>query len=123
MVFIETSRLTSYQGVVYLGTEWSNNPVVRSDIVVSDFLDSVGGYRHKVRRDHLLGILDVDLDWSVGVPERDLADTRKAYAPGWSFDFAPYWILMTRRSRMENAVEFSYVWVSWRNGMFFYSMR
>ncbi|WVQ82024.1 hypothetical protein IAT38_004152 [Cryptococcus sp. DSM 104549] len=50
-------------GVCYLGTEWSTNPVVRSDIVVSHFLDSVGGYRHKVRRDRLLGILDVDLDW------------------------------------------------------------
>ena len=50
-------------GVVYLGTEWSSNPVVRSDIVVSDFLDSVGGYRHKERRDRLLRILDVDLDW------------------------------------------------------------
>lgn len=41
------------------------NPVVRSDIVVSAFLDSVGGYRHKERRDKLLDILDVDLDWSV----------------------------------------------------------
>ena len=39
------------------------NPVVRGDIVVSHFLDSVGGYRHKHRRDHLLDILDVDLDW------------------------------------------------------------
>jgi hypothetical protein len=39
------------------------NPVVRSDIVVSVFLDSVGGYRHKERRDKLLDILDVDLDW------------------------------------------------------------
>ncbi|EIW67448.1 hypothetical protein TREMEDRAFT_69861 [Tremella mesenterica DSM 1558] len=50
-------------GVVYLGTEWSSNPVVRGDIVVSDFLDSVGGYRHKERRDRLLRILDVDVDW------------------------------------------------------------
>ncbi|XAO25819.1 hypothetical protein I312_104649 [Cryptococcus bacillisporus CA1280] len=50
-------------GVVYLGTEWSSNPVVRSDIVVSHFVDSVGGYRHKERRDRLLRILDVDLDW------------------------------------------------------------
>jgi CCR4-NOT complex subunit CAF16 len=41
------------------------NPVVRSDIKVSVFLDSVGGYRHKDRRDTLLDILDVDLDWSV----------------------------------------------------------
>lgn len=52
-----------HTNVVYLGTEWSTNPVVRSDIVVSDFLDSVGGYRHKDRRDKLLDILDVDLDW------------------------------------------------------------
>jgi len=39
------------------------NPVVRGDIVVEYFLDSVGGYRHKERRDRLLDILDVDLDW------------------------------------------------------------
>lgn len=39
------------------------NPVVRGDIVVSDFLNSVGGYRHKERRDRLLNILDVDLEW------------------------------------------------------------
>lgn len=50
-------------GVVYLGTEWCMNPVVRSDIVVSHFLDSVGGWRHRARRDRLLEILDVDLDW------------------------------------------------------------
>jgi ABC-type uncharacterized transport system ATPase subunit len=39
------------------------NPVVRGDITVSAFLDSVGGYRYKERRDALLDILDVDLDW------------------------------------------------------------
>lgn len=39
------------------------NPVVRSDIIVSVFLDSVGGWRHKERRDRLLDILDIDLDW------------------------------------------------------------
>lgn len=39
------------------------NPVVRGDIGVEDFLNSVGGYRHKERRDRLLDILDVDLDW------------------------------------------------------------
>lgn len=50
-------------GVTYLGTEWAMNPVVRGDIVVEHFLNSVGGYRHKERRDHLLDILDVDLDW------------------------------------------------------------
>ncbi|KAK7696159.1 hypothetical protein QCA50_000810 [Cerrena zonata] len=50
-------------GVTFLGTEWAMNPVVRGDIVVSDFLNSVGGYRHKERRDRLLNILDVDLEW------------------------------------------------------------
>lgn len=39
------------------------NPVVRGDIGVAEFLDSVGGYRYKERRDHLLDLLDVDLDW------------------------------------------------------------
>ena len=39
------------------------NPVVRSDITVSTFLDSVGGYRYKDRRDKLLDLLDIDLDW------------------------------------------------------------
>ncbi|KAG0147044.1 hypothetical protein CROQUDRAFT_670735 [Cronartium quercuum f. sp. fusiforme G11] len=50
-------------GVTYLGTEWASNPVVRSDLIVSHFLDSIGGYRYKARRDRLLDILDVDLDW------------------------------------------------------------
>jgi len=50
-------------GVTYLGTEFVNNPVVRSDLLVSHFLDSVGGYRHKERRDRLLDLLDVDLQW------------------------------------------------------------
>ncbi|KAF9058176.1 ABC transporter [Panaeolus papilionaceus] len=51
------------EGVTFLGTEWAMNPVVRGDITVSAFLDSVGGYRHKERRDRLLDLLDVDLDW------------------------------------------------------------
>ena len=48
---------------VFLLAPRAMNPVVRGDIVVSDFLNSVGGYRHKARRDRLLDILDVDLDW------------------------------------------------------------
>ncbi|KIY42909.1 P-loop containing nucleoside triphosphate hydrolase protein [Fistulina hepatica ATCC 64428] len=51
------------EGVAFLGTEWAMNPIVRRDILVSSFLDSVGGYRHKERRDKLLDILDIDLDW------------------------------------------------------------
>ncbi|KAJ7068239.1 P-loop containing nucleoside triphosphate hydrolase protein [Mycena amicta] len=50
-------------GITYLGTDWAMNPVVRGDIAVSHFLDSVGGYRYKDRRDLLLDICDVDLDW------------------------------------------------------------
>lgn len=50
-------------GITYLGTEWAMNPVVRGDILVSAFLDSVGAYRHQQRRDYLLDILDIDLDW------------------------------------------------------------
>ncbi|KAF9055252.1 P-loop containing nucleoside triphosphate hydrolase protein [Hymenopellis radicata] len=53
----------SPEGVSFLGTEWAMNPVVRGDIVVSSFLDSVGGYRYKERRDILLDLLDIDLDW------------------------------------------------------------
>ncbi|EJD00910.1 P-loop containing nucleoside triphosphate hydrolase protein [Fomitiporia mediterranea MF3/22] len=49
--------------ITFLGTEWASNPVVRGDIAVSHFLDSVGGYRHAERRDRLLDLLDVDLDW------------------------------------------------------------
>ena len=48
--------------IIVTGTR-AMNPVVRGDIRVEDFLNSVGGYRHKVRRDILLDILDVDLDW------------------------------------------------------------
>ncbi|KAH8105031.1 P-loop containing nucleoside triphosphate hydrolase protein [Phellopilus nigrolimitatus] len=51
------------RGVTFLGTDWAANPVVRGDIAVSHFLDSVGGYRHAQRRDRLLDLLDVDLDW------------------------------------------------------------
>ncbi|ESK88871.1 hypothetical protein Moror_17048 [Moniliophthora roreri MCA 2997] len=51
------------ENVVYLGTEWAMRSGVKRDIVVSNFLDSVGGYRYKERRDRLLNILDIDLDW------------------------------------------------------------
>ncbi|KOS14284.1 atp-dependent transporter [Malassezia pachydermatis] len=51
------------QGITYLGTEWAMNPVVRSDITVQDFLNSVGGFRFSERRDRLLDLLDVDLSW------------------------------------------------------------
>lgn len=49
--------------LIVLHVSRAMNPVVRSDIPVSHFLDSVGGYRHKERRDLLLDLLDIDLDW------------------------------------------------------------
>ncbi|WFD05194.1 CCR4-NOT regulatory complex component [Malassezia vespertilionis] len=51
------------RGVTYLGTEWAMNPVVRGDISVEDFLNSLGGFRFKERRDRLLDLLDIDLSW------------------------------------------------------------
>ena len=51
------------RGITYLGTEWAMNPVVRSDITVEHFLNSVGGFRYSERRDRLLDLLDVDLSW------------------------------------------------------------
>ncbi len=50
-------------GVTYLGTEWATNPVVRGDIEVSHLLASVGADAFPERRDTLLRILDVDLNW------------------------------------------------------------
>ncbi len=58
------------------------NAGVRRDIVVADFLNSVGGYRHKDRRDHLLDILDIDLDWQVvqiNHPSTFIVDSRLEY--------------------------------------------
>lgn len=57
---ILASRTGFRNSVAYVstGTEFVNNPVVRSDLLVSHFLDSVGGYRHKERRDRLLDILE-----------------------------------------------------------------
>lgn len=62
-VFGQDVFRTPPRGITYLGTEWAMNPVVRNDISVSDFLDSVGGFRHAERRDRLLDLLDVDLTW------------------------------------------------------------
>lgn len=112
------------QGVVYLGTEWASNPVVRSDIVVSHFLDSVGGYRHKERRDKLLSLLDVDLDWYVTLQS---ALPPPHQVPGlWR---SLCCTVLTRpagtctRSRMVSEGESNCVWVSWVNGTSFYSTR
>lgn len=50
-------------GVTYLGLEWVLNPIVRTDIGVRELLKSVGGDAYPERRDELVGVLDIDLDW------------------------------------------------------------
>lgn len=51
------------EGVTYLGLEWVLNPIVRTDIGVSELLRSVGGDAYPERRDELVHMLDVDINW------------------------------------------------------------
>jgi CCR4-NOT complex subunit CAF16 len=51
------------EGVTYLGLEWVLNPIVRTDIGVRELLSSVGGDYYPDRKDELVHVLDIDLDW------------------------------------------------------------
>ncbi|KAG8532054.1 uncharacterized protein KY384_003691 [Bacidia gigantensis] len=51
------------EGVCYLGTEFVNNPIVRTDMDVPTLLASIGGDFYKDRRDELIEILDIDVGW------------------------------------------------------------
>jgi CCR4-NOT complex subunit CAF16 len=51
------------EGVTYLGLEWVLNPIVRTDIGVAELLRSVGGDAYPARRDELVGVLDIDVEW------------------------------------------------------------
>lgn len=51
------------EGVTYLGMEWVLNPIVRNDITVVELLASVGGNYYTDRRDQLVRILDIDVNW------------------------------------------------------------
>ncbi|KAH8600777.1 putative ABC transporter [Bisporella sp. PMI_857] len=51
------------EGVTYLGLEWVLNPIVRTDIGVKELLKSVGGDHFPERRDELVSVLDIDLEW------------------------------------------------------------
>ncbi|KAF4119634.1 CCR4-NOT complex subunit CAF16 [Geosmithia morbida] len=51
------------EGVTYLGLEWVLNPIVRTDIGVRELLASVGGDAYPDRRDELVHMLDVDVNW------------------------------------------------------------
>jgi CCR4-NOT complex subunit CAF16 len=46
-----------------LGAEWASNPVVRRDVSVGRLLESVGAQEYADRRDLLLDLLDIDLEW------------------------------------------------------------
>lgn len=51
------------EGVTYLGLEWVLNPIVRTDIGVLELLRSVGGDAYPARRDELVAMLDIDVNW------------------------------------------------------------
>lgn len=46
-----------------MGTEWANNPVVKSDLSVEYLLKSMGSHRWPERTELLLHVLDVDVKW------------------------------------------------------------
>ncbi|RCH85936.1 CCR4-NOT regulatory complex component [Rhizopus azygosporus] len=50
-------------GVTYLGTEWANNSIVKSDLSVDYLLKSMGSHRWPERTQELLDVLDVDTTW------------------------------------------------------------
>ncbi|KAG5287987.1 CCR4-Not complex subunit Caf16 [Histoplasma ohiense] len=54
---------TGLESVTYLGVEWVLNPIVHTDIDVPTLLASVGGDAYPDRRDQLIQILDIDLNW------------------------------------------------------------
>ncbi|CAO3613070.1 unnamed protein product [Cunninghamella blakesleeana] len=53
----------SPKNLTYLGTEWGNNPVVKSDLSVGYLLYSMGAKRWPERTQRLLDVLDVDIKW------------------------------------------------------------
>lgn len=56
-------RKSTASSTTYLGTEWASNPIVRRDIKVSVLIESIGGDYYHTRRDELLRVLEIDLDW------------------------------------------------------------
>lgn len=56
-------RVKSSATVVYLGTEWANNEIVKRDIGVETLVSSIGGDNFPQRRDQLIKLLDIDLKW------------------------------------------------------------
>lgn len=51
------------QKVIYLGTEWANNEIIKRDINVLTLVQSIGGDNFPERRDQLIKLLDIDTRW------------------------------------------------------------
>lgn len=51
------------KNIVYLGTEWANNEIVKRDIGVHELVESVGGSHFPERRALLIDILEIDVNW------------------------------------------------------------
>lgn len=49
--------------VIYLGTEWANNEIVKRDIAFTVLINSIGGDLYPERRDFLIDLLDIDIRW------------------------------------------------------------
>ena len=50
-------------GITYLGPDWASNPVVRTDVSVQALLKSMEADKCPERRDRLVELLDIDMDW------------------------------------------------------------
>lgn len=51
------------KNIIYLGTEWANNEITKRDIKVDELIESVGGSIFKERRDKLIKLLEINLNW------------------------------------------------------------
>lgn len=58
-------RLVSDNIATFLGTEWILNSVIKGDMPVRFLIASVGVNQLPQRRDKLVEILDIDLDWNM----------------------------------------------------------
>jgi len=78
---------TAVEGVTYVGLEWVLNPIVRTDISVTELLRSVGGDAFPARRDELVAVLDIDTAWrlhAVSDGERRRVQLAMALVRPWS---------------------------------------
>ena len=64
MVFGKSAFFDSEKGeIAYVGLEWRENPIVKSDIEVSRLLKSMGGDENEERKKYLINLFDIDENW------------------------------------------------------------